>query len=109
VRSTALGSYTPFARLPATDRLILLRALGQADIPLPADTSAEAVRARLAETGTVALSYGPEDRGRLRTLLLDLSAAGLDTGYLRVYPQVRGVRREDGGPVLVLHAREVLP
>jgi hypothetical protein len=108
VRSTALSSYTPFARLPATDRLVLLRALGQADVPLPADTSAAAVRARLAETGTAALSYRPEDRGQLRALLLDLSAAGLDAGYLRVYPQVRGVRRDDGGPVLVLHAREVL-
>jgi hypothetical protein len=108
IRATALQSYNPFRAAPAADRRVLLRALAD-EPPLPADTTAEAVRERLAATGSASIKFGPDERGRMRALLIGLSAEGLPAGYLHVYPEVWGVRREDDGHVLVLQAREVLP
>jgi hypothetical protein len=95
VRERALETYNPFAALPAGDRLIVTGAMPDRRPPVEINSAGwkPSAQRQLREYGSAQLSCATTDRASLQAAVLNLVAAPIEEGFLRVYPRLTGIKR----------------
>jgi len=104
-----MDTYNPFADLPPGDRLLVAEHLPQRRSPFDIDRDGwkERVTEQLSDRGMARLSAGESGRPGLQNALVSLLSEPVDVDYLRLYPQLSGIEREEGGFVATIVLPEV--
>lgn len=110
IRSLALATYNPFAKLPDADRGLVLDRVAQQllTVPIGDPTWRDRIATELRVHGAVRLTATPEERVTLRGILLTLAAEPLEVDFLHVYPRVDGIARDAAGFVVTLTLPEAV-
>lgn len=109
IRERKMDTYNPFADLPPGDRLLVAEHLPQRRSPFDIDRDGwkERVTEQLSDRGMARLSAGESGRPGLQNALVSLLSEPVDVDYLRLYPQLSGIEREEGGFVATIVLPEV--
>jgi hypothetical protein len=110
VREREMDAYNPFADLPSGDRLLITEHLPQRRPPVDIDRNGwkKRVTERLSDRGMARLSASESGRPGLQNALVTLLSEPVDVDFLRLYPQLSGVEREEGGFVATMVLPEVV-
>lgn len=98
VRQAPLQLRSPFSDLPSLERLILLESLSdeRSRVSVENDNWLQEAGSRLADGQLVTLICSAQNRIKLSRALETLLCNPVDTGYLRAYPRLQGVRQTSG-------------
>ncbi len=100
LRLGALQSHNPYRRSPLTDAMLARCVLLDGRTPTIDLSDADwgnKLESALASGGEARLRADASDARRLRAELVRLLAKPIEVGYLRLYPALDGLRREDDG------------
>ncbi len=109
VREKEMDAYNPFSDLPPGDRLLVAEHLPQRRPPVDIDGDGwkGRVTERLSDHGLARLSAEESGRPGLQSALVALLSEPVDVDFLRLYPQLSGVEREEDGFVATIVLPEV--